>query len=168
MRRHFRKDFSATYRPIYRANLTDRRYYVYTRAYSACRKVKREPRPWLIRADSRSFHFPNGWHLYSGLFSNRYLIIDELQVVGWLPVRIRGLRVRNNKLHSQREICSAGHEPKLLWSLSIRNRNALFAVARVCSRILLLDSCVRRPTMHFAGREPAIRKSKYSMRKKLR
>jgi len=75
--------------------------------------------------------------------SNCYLIIDDYKSYVGCRLRPR-LRVRNNKLHSQREICSAGHEPKLLWSLSLWNRNALFAVARVCSRILLLDSCVRR------------------------
>lgn len=97
--------------------------------------------------------------------SNCYLIIDDYK--SFVDCRLRPrLRVRNNKLHSQREICSAGHEPKLLWSLSLWNRNALFAVARVCSRILLLDSCVRRPVVYFAGRESAIRKSKYSTRKK--
>lgn len=93
----------------------------------------------------------------------------SLLIATWLSTIIqvvrlrRGLRVRNNKLHSQREICSAGHELKLLWSLSLWNRNALFVAARVCSRILLLDSCVRRSaSVRFAGWEPATRKSKYS------
>lgn len=110
---------------------------------SARHKVERATE-WFIPAGTPWPPFSGRGRIRTPGHSNCYLIIDDYKSFDGCRLR-RRLRVRNNKLHSQREICSAGHEPKLLWSLSLWNRNALFAVARVCSRILLLDSCVRRP-----------------------